>query len=103
MTPEVLVYVVVSLSALFLMVGHYHVKRNDVCCTRGAVRMRPDHSGRDGPGPNMRGASSANRGRGTFSSRDGGRPAVMSDQVSHTYFISALIANSYLFSVFICT
>lgn len=48
--------------------------------------MRPDHSGRDGPGPNMRGASSATRGRGTFSSRDGGRPAVMGEQVSHYKF-----------------
>ncbi|TSK20047.1 SAFB-like transcription modulator [Bagarius yarrelli] len=47
---------------------------------RGAVRMRPEHSVRDGPGHNIRGASSANRGRGTFSSRDGGRPAVMGDQ-----------------------
>lgn len=44
--------------------------------------MRPEHSGRDGPGPNMRGASSANRGRGSFSSRDGGRPSVMGDQVT---------------------
>ncbi|KAF7687933.1 hypothetical protein HF521_013939 [Silurus meridionalis] len=43
---------------------------------RGAVRIRS----RDGPGPNMRGASSANRGRVGFSSRDGGRPTVMSDQ-----------------------
>ncbi|KAI5088606.1 SAFB-like transcription modulator [Silurus meridionalis] len=49
-------------------------KPSDV--SRGAVRIRS----RDGPGPNMRGASSANRGRVGFSSRDGGRPAVMSDQ-----------------------
>ncbi|XP_017314114.2 SAFB-like transcription modulator isoform X1 [Ictalurus punctatus] len=57
--------------------GGISTKPSDV---RGAVRMRPEHSGRDGPGPNMRGASSANRGRGSFSSRDGGRPAVMADQ-----------------------
>ncbi|KAM9493478.1 SAFB-like transcription modulator isoform 2-T2 [Clarias gariepinus] len=57
--------------------GSISSKPSDV---RGAVRMRPEHSSRDGPGPNMRGASSASRGRGTFSSRDGGRPAVMSEQ-----------------------
>ncbi|XP_036440287.1 SAFB-like transcription modulator isoform X1 [Colossoma macropomum] len=47
---------------------------------RGAVRMRPERSGREGPGPAMRGAPSASRGRATFSSRDGGRPAVMGEQ-----------------------
>lgn len=78
-------YVAVSV-LLVLMFGHFYVKRSDVCCTRGAVRMRPEHSGRDGPVPNMRGASSANRGRGTFSSRDGGRPAVMGEQVSRYKF-----------------
>ncbi|XP_076853268.1 SAFB-like transcription modulator isoform X2 [Brachyhypopomus gauderio] len=48
---------------------------------RGAVRLRPERSGREGPGPAMRGApASANHGRSSFSSRDGGRPAVMGDQ-----------------------
>ncbi|KAI7814079.1 SAFB-like transcription modulator [Triplophysa rosa] len=47
---------------------------------RGAVRMRPDRPGREGPGPAMRGASTANRGRTSFNSRDGGRPVVMGDQ-----------------------
>ncbi|XP_062846015.1 SAFB-like transcription modulator [Trichomycterus rosablanca] len=47
---------------------------------RGAVRMRPEHSSRDGPGPAMRGASSVSRGRGGFSSRDGGRPVNMGEQ-----------------------
>ncbi|XP_066514520.1 SAFB-like transcription modulator [Hoplias malabaricus] len=47
---------------------------------RGAVRMRPERSDREGHGPPMRGAPSANRGRASFSSRDGGRPAVIGDQ-----------------------
>lgn len=46
------------------------------------MRMRPERSGRDGPGPALRGATSANRGRSSFNDRDGGRPMVMSDQVS---------------------
>uniref|UniRef100_A0A8B9HU45 Uncharacterized protein n=1 Tax=Astyanax mexicanus TaxID=7994 RepID=A0A8B9HU45_ASTMX len=48
--------------------------------SRGAVRIRPERSGREGPGPAMRGAPPASRGRATFSSRDGGRPAVMGEQ-----------------------
>lgn len=59
--------------------------------------MRPEHSGRDGPGPNMRGATSANRGRGSFSSRDGGRPSVMGDQV--TLFTLILIAMQHLLCI----
>ncbi|XP_010878730.4 SAFB-like transcription modulator [Esox lucius] len=50
---------------------------------RGAVRtggMRPERSGRGGPGPALRGGSSSSRGRSSFSSRDGGRPMVMADQ-----------------------
>lgn len=43
--------------------------------------MRPDRPGREGPGPAMRGASTANRGRTSFNSRDGGRPVGMGDQV----------------------
>ncbi|XP_026233902.1 SAFB-like transcription modulator isoform X2 [Anabas testudineus] len=47
---------------------------------RGPMRMRPERSGRDGPGPALRGGSSANRGRSSFNDRDGGRPMMMSDQ-----------------------
>ncbi|XP_044204827.1 SAFB-like transcription modulator [Thunnus albacares] len=47
---------------------------------RGPMRMRADRSGRDGPGPSLRGGSSASRGRSSFNDRDGGRPMVMSDQ-----------------------
>ncbi|XP_073715038.1 SAFB-like transcription modulator [Misgurnus anguillicaudatus] len=47
---------------------------------RGPARMRPDRPGRDGPGPAMRGASTANRGRTSFNSRDGGRPVVIGEQ-----------------------
>lgn len=47
---------------------------------RGAMRMRPERSGRDGPGPALRGGSSASRGRSSFNDRDGGRPMVMGDQ-----------------------
>ncbi|XP_041931180.1 SAFB-like transcription modulator isoform X3 [Alosa sapidissima] len=48
---------------------------------RGAVRMRPERSDRDGPsGPPIRGASSATRGRSSFSSRDSSAPMVMGDQ-----------------------
>ncbi|XP_029001181.1 SAFB-like transcription modulator [Betta splendens] len=47
---------------------------------RGPMRMRPERSGRDGPGPSLRGATSATRGRSSFNDRDGGRPMVMSDQ-----------------------
>ncbi|XP_039985091.1 SAFB-like transcription modulator isoform X1 [Xiphias gladius] len=47
---------------------------------RGPMRMRPERSGREGPGPALRGGSSASRGRSSFNDRDGGRPMVMSDQ-----------------------
>lgn len=47
---------------------------------RGPMRMRAERSGRDGPGPALRGGSSANRGRSSFNDRDGGRPMVMNDQ-----------------------
>ncbi|XP_075966075.1 SAFB-like transcription modulator isoform X1 [Anarhichas minor] len=48
--------------------------------TRGPMRMRAERSGRDGPGPVLRGGTSANRGRSSFNDRDGGRPIVMSNQ-----------------------
>lgn len=44
--------------------------------------MRAERSGRDGPGPTLRGGSTTSRGRSSFNDRDGGRPMVMSDQVS---------------------
>ncbi|XP_058484542.1 SAFB-like transcription modulator isoform X2 [Solea solea] len=47
---------------------------------RGPMRMRAEQAGRDGPGPALRGASSASRGRSSFSDRDGRRPMVMNDQ-----------------------
>ncbi|KAL1007265.1 hypothetical protein UPYG_G00084300 [Umbra pygmaea] len=50
---------------------------------RGAVRtggIRPERSGRVGPGPALRGGSSASRGRSNFSGRNGGRPVVLADQ-----------------------
>ncbi|XP_057685260.1 SAFB-like transcription modulator isoform X2 [Corythoichthys intestinalis] len=47
---------------------------------RGAIRIRADRSGRDGPGPVLRGGSSTSRGRGSFNDRDGGRAMVMNDQ-----------------------
>ncbi|KAJ8391597.1 hypothetical protein AAFF_G00087380 [Aldrovandia affinis] len=47
---------------------------------RGAVRMRPERSGREGAGPGLRGAPSSSRGRSSFSGRDSGRPMVMGDQ-----------------------
>ncbi|XP_030648030.1 SAFB-like transcription modulator isoform X2 [Chanos chanos] len=47
---------------------------------RGAVRMRPEQRGRDGPGPAMRGAPTTSRGRSSFSGTDGGRPMVMGEQ-----------------------
>ncbi|KAK9542750.1 hypothetical protein VZT92_000585 [Zoarces viviparus] len=46
--------------------------------TRGPMRMRAERSGREGPGPVLRGGTSANRGRSSFNDRDGGRPIVMS-------------------------
>ncbi|XP_061737999.1 SAFB-like transcription modulator [Nerophis ophidion] len=46
---------------------------------RGPMRMRPQRSGRDGPGPALRGGSSASRGRGSFNERDVGRPMGMNE------------------------
>lgn len=43
--------------------------------------MRTERTGRDGPGPSMRGGSSSSRGRSSFNERDG-RPMVMTTQVS---------------------
>lgn len=57
--------------------GGMNTNKGDI---RGAMRMRPERSGRDGPGPALRGGSSASRGRSSFNDRDGGRPMVMSDQ-----------------------
>ncbi|XP_037612099.1 SAFB-like transcription modulator isoform X1 [Sebastes umbrosus] len=48
--------------------------------SRGPMRMRPERSGREGPGPVLRGGSSASRGRSSFNDRAGGRPMVMNDQ-----------------------
>lgn len=42
--------------------------------------MRAERSGRDGPGPSLRGGSTSSRGRSSFNDRDG-RPMVMSNQV----------------------
>ncbi|XP_077419889.1 SAFB-like transcription modulator isoform X2 [Vanacampus margaritifer] len=47
---------------------------------RGPMRIRTERPGRDGPGPALRGGSSASRGRGSFNDRDGGRAMVMNDQ-----------------------
>ncbi|XP_052002175.1 SAFB-like transcription modulator [Xyrauchen texanus] len=57
--------------------GGMNAKQGDV---GGAVRMRPERPGREGPGPAIRGASSASRGRTSFNSRDGGRPVVIGEQ-----------------------
>ncbi|XP_035507591.1 SAFB-like transcription modulator [Morone saxatilis] len=46
---------------------------------RGPMRMRAERSGRDGPGPALRGGSSSSRGRSSFNDRDT-RPMVMSNQ-----------------------
>ncbi|XP_016318969.1 SAFB-like transcription modulator isoform X2 [Sinocyclocheilus anshuiensis] len=56
--------------------GGMNTKQGDV----RAARMRPERPGREGPGPAMRGVSTASRGRASFNSRDGGRPVVMGDQ-----------------------
>ncbi|XP_043099585.1 SAFB-like transcription modulator isoform X3 [Puntigrus tetrazona] len=56
--------------------GGMNAKQGDV----RAVRMRPERPGREGPGPAMRGVSSASRGRASFNNRDSGRPVVMGDQ-----------------------
>lgn len=42
------------------------------------MRMRADRSGRDGPGPTLRGGPSVSRGR-NFNDRDEGRPMVMNE------------------------
>ncbi|KAK2913796.1 hypothetical protein Q8A67_002195 [Cirrhinus molitorella] len=56
--------------------GGMNTKQGDV----RPVRMRQERPGREGPGPAMRGVSTASRGRTSFNSRDGGRPVVMGDQ-----------------------
>ncbi|XP_056090098.1 SAFB-like transcription modulator isoform X2 [Rhinichthys klamathensis goyatoka] len=56
--------------------GGMNTKQGDV----RAVRMRPERPGREGPGPAIRGVSTASRGRTSFNSRDGGRPVVMGEQ-----------------------
>ncbi|KAI3377897.1 hypothetical protein L3Q82_009023 [Scortum barcoo] len=52
--------------------------RNPVM-NRGPMRMRAERSGRDGPGPALRGGSTSSRGRSSFNVRDG-RPMVMTNQ-----------------------
>ncbi|XP_015198674.1 SAFB-like transcription modulator isoform X1 [Lepisosteus oculatus] len=47
---------------------------------RGGVRIRPERSGREGPGPSLRGVPSSSCGRSSFSSRDGGRAMMMGEQ-----------------------
>uniref|UniRef100_A0A672GLX2 SAFB-like, transcription modulator n=1 Tax=Salarias fasciatus TaxID=181472 RepID=A0A672GLX2_SALFA len=47
---------------------------------RGPMRMRAERSGREGPGPAMRGGPSVNRGRSNFNDRDERRPMVMNEQ-----------------------
>ncbi|XP_069549617.1 SAFB-like transcription modulator isoform X2 [Brachyistius frenatus] len=47
---------------------------------RGPMRMRAERSGRDGPGPALRGGPSVSRGRSNFNDRDEGRSMVMSSQ-----------------------
>uniref|UniRef100_A0A3P8T0H9 SAFB-like, transcription modulator n=1 Tax=Amphiprion percula TaxID=161767 RepID=A0A3P8T0H9_AMPPE len=47
---------------------------------RSPMRMRAERSGRDGPGPALRGGPSVSRGRSSFNDQDNGRPMVMSDQ-----------------------
>nr|XP_046242591.1 SAFB-like transcription modulator [Scatophagus argus] len=53
--------------------GSINSNKGDI---RGNMRMR---SGRDGPGPSLRGGSSSSRGRSSFNDRDG-RPMVISNQ-----------------------
>ncbi|XP_077940948.1 SAFB-like transcription modulator isoform X1 [Gasterosteus aculeatus] len=63
--------------------GGMNANKGDIrnaALTRGPMRMRAERSGRDGPGPVLRGGASANRGRSSFNDRSGGRPMVMSDQ-----------------------
>lgn len=47
---------------------------------RGPMRMRTERTGRDGPGPAIRGGPSVNRGRTSFNDRDERRPMVMNEQ-----------------------
>ncbi|KAM6943016.1 SAFB-like transcription modulator isoform 2-T2 [Xenentodon cancila] len=47
---------------------------------RGAMRMRSERPGRDGPGHVLRGGTSVNRGRSSFNDRDERRTMVMNDQ-----------------------
>ncbi|XP_029354799.1 SAFB-like transcription modulator isoform X2 [Echeneis naucrates] len=56
--------------------GGVHSNKGDI----GPMRMRAERSSREGPGPALRGGSSASRGRSSFSDRDGGRPMVMNEQ-----------------------
>ncbi|KAL6113117.1 sltm [Pungitius sinensis] len=63
--------------------GGMNANKGDIrnaALTRGPMRIRAERSGRDGPGPVLRGGASANRGRSSFNDRSGGRPMVMSDQ-----------------------
>ncbi|XP_047435725.1 SAFB-like transcription modulator [Mugil cephalus] len=46
---------------------------------RGPMRMRAERSGREGPGPALRGGPSVSRGR-SFNDQDEGRPMVMNSQ-----------------------
>ncbi|XP_019126051.2 SAFB-like transcription modulator [Larimichthys crocea] len=56
--------------------GSINTNKGDI---RGPMRMRAERSGRDGPGPSLRGGSTSSRGRSSFNDRDG-RPMVMSNQ-----------------------
>ncbi|XP_070691365.1 SAFB-like transcription modulator [Pempheris klunzingeri] len=57
--------------------GSMNSNKGDI---RGPMRMRPERSGRDGPGHALRGGSTSSRGRSSFNDRDGGRPMVINDQ-----------------------
>uniref|UniRef100_A0A8C3AXT1 SAFB-like, transcription modulator n=1 Tax=Cyclopterus lumpus TaxID=8103 RepID=A0A8C3AXT1_CYCLU len=57
--------------------GHSWKNDGGMNSNKGDIREGP---GRDGPGPVLRGGTSANRGRSSFNERDGGRPIGMSDQ-----------------------
>lgn len=71
--------------------------------------MRAERSGRDGPGPALRGGSSTSRGRSSFNDRDGGRPMVMGDQVSLSSdqvflaFLKSQVMQHNIVSVFSCS
>lgn len=68
---------------------------------RGSMRMRPERSGRDGPGPSLRGGASSSRGRSSFSERDG-RPMVMRIQVSCTRVSTRGAKIVFMASFFYC-